>query len=111
MKFTKLETMWLFKAFNSLFMPKTKIVDEHNISDMIESLDFNTDEEKESVRQLLSKLEGFKFKFKQYGEHHTDGCIVDYYLKLKHPDGRKGEIGTTMCLMMGWDEDEELNIE
>ncbi len=61
--------------------------------------------------KALSKLAGFQIKFTQKGEHHHDGQLVEYIIDLVSPNGKKTKISELMCLGVGFEAQEEVEVK
>lgn len=49
----------------------------------------------------LNNIEGWSFSVETDGEHHTDGCVVEYDFNLNN--GKESwNLSTRMSLMIGW---------
>ena len=100
----------------------TETIDEDFIEEINEKLDRNDctaadvikhsliEEWGEEPYTALEKLKGFSIKLKQVGEHHHDGQLVDYVIDLVSPNGKKTKITEQMCLVCGFEAQEDVEI-
>lgn len=60
---------------------------------------------------LLYELVDYKLEIESYGDHKNDGQMVEYEIGFTNPSGEVSGFGTEMCLMVGWNicEDIEIN--
>jgi hypothetical protein len=56
-------------------------------------------------------LVGYTVKCLQEGDHRNDGQMVDYRFTFISPEGKKTVIETEMCLMVGWNYWEDVEIK
>lgn len=61
--------------------------------------------------QDFISLVGYQVKIKVDGDHRTDGQMVDYTFYFKSPEGKVTRIDTEMCLMIGWNYWEDIEIK
>lgn len=57
-----------------------------------------------------SKLLNYTVKVKSRGEHTYDGQFVDYTFKFKSPEGIKSEVTTEMCLSVGFNLHDDMDL-
>lgn len=63
------------------------------------------------VDELLKPLVGYQVKVETDGDHRNDGQMVDYEFYFKNPDGNITELLTEMCLMVGWNHCDDVEIK
>jgi CheY-like chemotaxis protein len=59
----------------------------------------------------LFSLVGYNVKCVTDGDHRNDGQLVDYEFGFKSPEGDETEIYTEMCLMVGWNHCDDVEIK
>lgn len=113
MKFTREELNSIFEFVQESFEGElgykliTKDRLDPYIADLKQELGDKYKDIFELQKEALNKLENYKVKLLQDGEHKHDGQMVEYTFCFKNPNKEVTKIVTDMCLMVGWNHSDE----
>jgi hypothetical protein len=74
---------------------------------------FNDDDEDPNPEYInpIKDLVGYMIYVKTDGDHKNDGQMVEYTFTFINPTGEKTKFSTEMCLMVGWNCCDDVNIK
>lgn len=104
LKFTEEQIQDVMNTFSDLYgssHTKQFTIDQNFIN--------NINVVEEDVKNYLPLL-GYKLQVISDGDHRNDGQMVDYTFKFTSPSGNVTEIETEMCLMVGFNYGEDIEI-